>query len=119
LKYFTAEAIKKYGLDSLKKELKYLATLFSKYKSPKATYLLGQNFRGVGTFGHDSEGKYEKKSLYQFMDGGNVKYYFALYFNDNEPVTSIKYYDSENFQEPFLKNLKPLKPILAPPTKGN
>lgn len=119
LKYFSTGVTKKYGTDSLKKELKYLNTLLSKYPDPKITYSLGQNFRGIGTFGHNSEGKYEKKSLYQFMDKNIVVYYFSLYYSDTEPVATIKYYDSENFQEPFLKNLKPTQPILAPPTKEN
>jgi hypothetical protein len=97
LQYFSTGVIKKYGTDSLKKELKYLGILLSKYPAPKVTYSLGQNFRGIGTFGHDSDGKYEKKSLYQFMDKGNVVYYFSLYYSDNEPVTTIKYYYSKNF----------------------
>jgi len=119
LKYFSTDVTKKYGTDSLKKELKHLSTLLSKYPAPKITYSLGQNFRGIGTFGHDSEGRYEKRSLYQLMDKDSVVYYFSLYYSDIEPVATIKYYDSENFQEPFLKNLKSTQPILAPPTKEN
>jgi len=119
MKYFSTGVIKKYGADSLKKELKYLNTLISKYPAPKVTYSLGQNFRGIGTFGHDSEGKYEKKSLYQFLDNGNVIYYFSLYYSDNEPIAKIKYFDSENFQEPYLKNIKPTQQISAPTIKEN
>ena len=119
MKYFSAAVIKKYGVDSLKKELGHLNNLLSKHIAPKVTHSLGQNFRGVGTFGHDSDGNYEKKSLYQFMDRENVVYYFSLYYSDKDPVAFIKYYESENLQEGFLKNLKPTKPLLAPPSSGN
>ena len=99
MKYFSAAVIKKYGVDSLKKELRHLNNLLSKHIAPKVTHSLGQSFRGVGTFGHDSDGNYEKKSLYQFMDRENVVYYFSLYYSDNDPVAFIKYYESENLQE--------------------
>ncbi len=113
LKFFSSSVVSKYGKVNLQKELKRLNKLFLKYPTPVNTPSLGQSFRGVGSFGHDNDGNFEKKSLYQFMNKGNVVYYFSLYYSDKEPVGIIKYYDSEELTDfKLLKGLKP--PIQSP-----
>jgi hypothetical protein len=114
MKFFSASVINKYGTDSLKKELKYLNNLLSKNPHPQVTFSLGQNFQGIGTFGHNSDGNFEKKSLYQFMDKDSVIYFFTLYYNDKEPTALIKFFDSEDLTEDFLKKLKLTPPVLVP-----
>jgi len=111
LQFFSSSVVSKYGKDSLQKELKILNKLFLKYPNPVNTPSLGQSFHGVGSFGHDNDGSYEKESLYQFMDKGEVVYYFSLYYSDKEPVGLIKYYNSEELTDFKLpKGLKPIEP---------
>jgi len=109
--FFSASLVTKYGTDVLEKELQKLNKLFSKYPAPTNSQSIGQSYQGVGTFGHDNDGSYEKKSLYQFMDKKeNVIYFFTLYYSDKEPVTTIKYYDSADLNDfKPAKELKPLK----------
>lgn len=110
LVFFSYVVTNKYGIDGLRNELKKLNKFFKKYPNPKNTVSFGKSSYGVGTFGHDNDGDYEKQSLYQFMKKkGNVKYYFSLYYSDKEPVGVIKYYDSEDLAD--FKPGKKLKPL--------
>lgn len=106
--FFSSSVISKYGTDNLQNELKKLNGLFNKYSNVKNTVSLGKSFNGVGTFGHDNDGNYEKSSVYQFYKRKDVAYYFTLYYSDNEPMGIIKYYVSKDLSD--FKPVRKLKP---------
>ncbi len=112
MKFFSEAVINKYGTDSLQNELKNLNKLFLKYPSPVNEPSISISHNGVGGFGHDNEASYERKSLYQFMGKKEkVVYYFSLYFNNEEPIGIIKFYDSKDLTDfkPIKSNMKLIK----------
>ncbi len=107
---FSLSLKKQIGTDKLIADLKKINAYYSKYPKPKTTPSLGQASSGVGAFGHDINGTWEKQSLYQFIDSnGKVIYYFTLYYDDSEPVGIIKNYDNMDMDNniPILKPIKP------------
>jgi hypothetical protein len=106
LNFFSPALLKKYGDDRLKREIHHLTNLFSKFPDPKQTISIGGSFQGVGTFGHDADGRFEKQSLYQFKSKDSIVYYFTLYYTDKDPVTLIKFFDSPNLTDYPFKKIK-------------
>jgi hypothetical protein len=106
LNFFSPLLIKKYGADSLNKEIQHLTNLFSKFPAPKQTITIGGSFHGVGTFGHDVDGRFEKQSLYQFISKDRIVYHFTLYYTDKDPVALIKFFDSTNLTDNPFKKMK-------------
>ncbi len=95
--FFSPAVYNKFGIDSLKSELKNLHELLLKYPNPENRETVGKSLNGVGTFGHDNDGDYERESFYRFSDiNGNVVYFFSIYYSDKEPMGIIKYYSSKN-----------------------
>jgi hypothetical protein len=101
LKYISYTVQNKYGYDSLKREFLRLREFYNKYPNPTNKVNFGQSTNGgVGAFGHNSTGKFEKQSTYQFKDAkDDVIYYFTLYYSDREPVSIIRFYDSKELSD--------------------
>ncbi len=100
LKYISYSVQNKYGYDSLKREFLKLYKYYRKYPHPTSTGDFGQSTNGVGSFGHNTQGKFEKQSTYQFIDAANkVVYYFTLYYSDREPISTIRFYESKNLSD--------------------
>lgn len=114
--FFSSTVINKYGKNSLQNDLKRLNKMFFKYPHPANTQSFGQSINGIGSFGHDNDGNYEKESLFQFMEKGKIVYYFSLYYNDKLPVGIIKYYDSNALTNSKVSN-RHITSTLAPPDK--
>jgi len=118
LTFFSQKVVRKYGSDSLRKEMKKLHNFFLKYPTPVNTPSIGKSSYGVGAFGHDNDETFELKSLYQFMDKDSVVYYFCLYYSNKYP-TKISFYDSDNFDDsPFLMQIRTKAPLLVQPKRN-
>ena len=113
LEYFSKSVVRKFGIDSLKNELRFLSRCLGDNTTYNKTQSIGRSNGGIGSFGHDTEGDYEVQSNYSLMKKDEIVYHFTLYYDDKEPVTKIKYFESKNFLSPFLKGVK-LKRNLAP-----
>jgi hypothetical protein len=101
----------------LKKETQHLTNLLAEYPNPKITFSLGKSFQGIGSFGHDTVGQFEKQSLYQFMSNDSIVYNFTLYYSDQHPVMLIKFFDSPTLTDNPFKKMK-LHKLTPVPKQG-